>query len=144
MNEKQMREKQITDFTEAMVDLYKAFSKLDIVGSGIYIKGEFWDGDNNYPFSRSFDEMPELVRSWVESCKENIEKMLEDEKKEEETTRIETNYSSEADKTFVMRCTYKGGECIEEECIGWYHGEPDEAITYRCSIGNANLVAKYD
>jgi hypothetical protein len=36
-------------------------------------------------------------------------------------------YAPDGDMTFVMEDTYNGkGELISSECVGWYHGEPNE------------------
>lgn len=35
-------------------------------------------------------------------------------------------YSNEMDATFIMVDTFKNGEIISSECVGWYHGEQNE------------------
>ena len=42
---------------------------------------------------------------------------------------IETLYCPEGDMTFIMEYTYKRGEMIAEQVIGYYHGEPNENCT---------------
>ena len=50
-------------------------------------------------------------------------------------------YVPEYDITFVMNNIRYKGECIIEECIGWYHGVPDEASTNK--VEDYGLVAEY-
>lgn len=39
-------------------------------------------------------------------------------------------YSHEGDMTFIMEDIYDAnGEPMSTECVGWYHGEPDERDT---------------
>ena len=56
-------------------------------------------------------------------------------------THYETNYSEEADRTFIMKCTYRGQNLIREECVGFYSGEPNESNKTEDFIGD--LIAEY-
>lgn len=50
----------------------------------------------------------------------------------EPTTKKEiyTVYSPEGDMTFIMEDIYDAdGEPLSAECVGWYHGEPDDEST---------------
>ena len=52
----------------------------------------------------------------------------------ENTTKKEiySVYSHEGNMTFVMEDVYDAdGEPLSTECVGWYHGEPDEESTHR-------------
>lgn len=50
-------------------------------------------------------------------------------------------YSREGDMTFIMKDTYDAdGEPISTECVGWYHGEPDDEST---EIFTGKLKAEY-
>lgn len=42
---------------------------------------------------------------------------------------IYTAYAPEADITFIMMDTYDGDDLKTTECVGWYHGAPDERAT---------------
>lgn len=47
-----------------------------------------------------------------------------------EKKRIYDVYSKEVDMTFIMENTYDAdGELLSTECVGWYHGEPDDEST---------------
>ena len=35
-------------------------------------------------------------------------------------------YQNNYDITFIMQDTYKDDQIILSECVGWYHGEPNE------------------
>ena len=37
-----------------------------------------------------------------------------------------TTYAPDTDIQFIMIDTYKNGEIISTECVGWYHGEETE------------------
>jgi len=56
-------------------------------------------------------------------------------------TKLETNYSQEADRTFIIKATYENGELKEETVVGFYSGGPDESDTKFFS--NNHLTAKY-
>lgn len=130
------KEKILESFIEALDIFQKAFESLADYASGPYIKEEWFNGYDNYPFEWSFDEMPGVVKAWIEGVKSNVKKA------EEPVEKFETNYSREANRTFIMKCTYKGDDCIREECVGFYAGEPSEGNTkYFC---NGNLVAEYE
>lgn len=48
------------------------------------------------------------------------------------TEEIITVYAPDDDMTFIMKYTLtKNGEPLSAECVGWYHGEPDEEDTER-------------
>lgn len=44
-------------------------------------------------------------------------------------TETETVYSAEADTTFIMNYTYRNGDLVAEEVIGFYHGKPNDEDT---------------
>ena len=50
-------------------------------------------------------------------------------------------YTPEYDITFVMNNVRYMNECIIEECIGWYHGEPNEESTNK--VEDYGLVSEY-
>lgn len=51
-------------------------------------------------------------------------------------------YAPSWDMTFVMEDTTNSkGELISSECVGWYHGEPDEESNRHFK---GKLKAKYD
>lgn len=55
---------------------------------------------------------------------------------------IYTTYAPSDDKTFVMKDTWNDeGDLLKTECVGWYCGEEDEALTKRYCHGGADLVA---
>lgn len=56
-------------------------------------------------------------------------------------TEIYTAYAPNTDMTFIMQDTYEGDEIKATECIGWYHGEPDDKST-KTFIGK--LKATFD
>lgn len=124
------------NFIEALNIFQKAFENLAYYAGSIYIDDEWWDGDDNYPFEWSFEEMPGNVEIWVEAIKGNIKKA------QKPIEKFVTNYSKEADRTFIMKCTYKGDDCIREECVGFYAGEPNEEDTKH--FCNGKLVAEYN
>ena len=128
-------EMEIENFIDALDIFQKAFENLADYTGSYYIKDEWWDGRDNYPFNWSFEEMPGIIEVWVEGVKDNVRKA------NEPVIKYETNYSEEADRTFIMKCTYKGNDCIREECVGFYSGEPDEANKTENFIGD--LVAEY-
>lgn len=37
-----------------------------------------------------------------------------------------TTYAPDTDTTFIMVDTYIDDEIFSSECVGWYHGEPNE------------------
>jgi hypothetical protein len=36
-------------------------------------------------------------------------------------------YCKDYDTTFIMEATFEGGMQKSIECVGWYHGEPNDA-----------------
>ena len=40
-------------------------------------------------------------------------------------------YSECADRTFIIKATYRDGICVKEVLAGFYWGEPDEEATKR-------------
>ena len=52
------------------------------------------------------------------------------------------HYCPVYDKTFVTECLYAGDDCVMEECIGWYWGEPNAKDTIQYSF--RNMVAVYN
>lgn len=46
---------------------------------------------------------------------------------------VEEVYAEEADTTFIMEYTYRDGELIAEQVIGFYHGYPNSEDTKTCS-----------
>lgn len=136
MEKAKTNETEVKNFMEALDIFQKAFENLADYTGDYYIKDEWWDGKDNYPFNWSFEEMPGIIEVWVEGVKDNVRKASEP------VIKYETNYSAEADRTFIMKCTYKGNDCIREECVGFYAGEPDEANKTEDFIGD--LVAEYN
>ena len=55
-------------------------------------------------------------------------------------TEIEPVYSPEADITFLMKYTYRNGEVIAEEVIGFYHGEPNDKDTEEYSAKGTSAI----
>lgn len=49
-------------------------------------------------------------------------------------------YVREYDKTIIFEHTYKDGECIRIELVGWYYGEPNQEDTK--NFANRNYVAE--
>lgn len=50
-------------------------------------------------------------------------------------------YSREGDMTFIMEDTFDAdGEILSTECVGWYHGEPDDEST---AYFNGKLKAEF-
>ena len=135
-NEERYKKEILESFIEALDIFQKAFENLADYISGPYTKEEWLDGNDNYPFEWSFDEMPGVVKAWIEGVKSNVKKS------QEPIEKFETNYSREADRTFIMKCTYKGDDCVREECVGFYSGEPNEENTKH--FCNGDLVAEYE
>lgn len=44
-------------------------------------------------------------------------------------TEIETGYIPEMDMTVIIQYTYRNGELITEQIVGFYHGKPDDEMT---------------
>lgn len=64
------------------------------------------------------EESPRALRDLIEKLKPTV------------TEYITAVYAREADMTFIMRETWtEDGEPVATECVGWYHGEPDEGAT---------------
>ena len=132
------------DFFGALDEILKAFEHLADVASECDFPAEWVDGiseefgnDFSYPklFGWAVEDMPHNIEGWVNACKATANGAT--------VETIETNYSEEADRTFIMKCTYKGGELIREECIGFYSGEPDEANKTEDFL-DGGLVATYE
>ena len=132
--ENKLDEQTKVGFMVALKKLDQAFIDLSYYAGHVDVDDELWDGNNNYPFSLSFDEMPLAVEEWVDAVIENISP--------KKRIVYETNYSETSDRTFIMKCTYKGKEMIREECVGFYSGEPDDNNTLYFS--NGKLVATYE
>ena len=45
------------------------------------------------------------------------------------TTEYVTNYCSDSDMTYIMKIEYIGNFMATQECVGWYHGEPNDIDT---------------
>ena len=60
------------------------------------------------------------------------------------TVTYETNeiYQAEEDITFVMECSYVNGNLKSQECVGWYHGEPN--AYYTAQYSDRKMKATYD
>lgn len=65
------------------------------------------------------------------------------------TTEYVTNYCCDADITYIMKIEYIGNFMYTQECVGWYHGEPNDIDTktfngklkseYHCLTSNIDL-----
>lgn len=56
------------------------------------------------------------------------------------TTEYVTNYCSFSDMTYIMKIEYIGNFMATQECVGWYHGEPNDIDT---KTFNGKLKAEY-
>lgn len=56
------------------------------------------------------------------------------------TTEYVTNYYSVDDITYIMKIEYIGNFMVTQECVGWYHGEPNDIDT---KTFNGKLKAEY-
>ena len=100
------QDKHRVETSEDLAEVYKTFCRrLDAKEEGI-TKG--WEEFSNYAPGEVYDHM-----------------YFEDETE----TKIETNYSQEADRTFIIEETYINGELFSEEVVGFYSGEPNEKDT---------------
>lgn len=72
INRKVEAERTKKEFIEALDEFNRAFDELDYYAGHIYIDDRLWDGDDNYPFDKSFDEMPSYIREWVDSVKRRV------------------------------------------------------------------------
>lgn len=57
------------------------------------------------------------------------------------TTKLVAEYAAGYDHTFIMEETYVDGECVAQECVGWYWGSPDDEATKQ--FANCKLKATY-
>ena len=71
-----------------------------------------------YPFNKSFDELE--VVAWVEATLDELTRPIEE---------LEPMYSPGSDITFVMNNVYNADGLASQECVGWYHGEPNPTLT---------------
>lgn len=56
-------------------------------------------------------------------------------------TEVFTSYIPDEDKTIVWQSMYVNGEHVQQALIGWYCGEPDEAVT--AQYANMPLIGQY-
>lgn len=78
------------------------------------------------------DDIGDLLTT-IELLKEMVSDMT--------TTELIPEYVHDYDHTFIMEATYVDGECITMECVGWYCGEPEEALTKQ--YANRHMKADY-
>ena len=57
-------------------------------------------------------------------------------------TKTEVEYARELDRTFIFRYTYRDGELVEEQLLGFYCGEPNEEATKIYS--NGSTIIRYE
>jgi len=57
-----------------------------------------------------------------------------------EKIKIYTTYAPETDMTFIMKDIAEENILVSTECIGWYHGQPEEALT---TVYAGSLKAEY-
>lgn len=58
------------------------------------------------------------------------------------TTELIPEYVPGYDHTFIMEATYVDGECVSNECVGWYCGEPNATLTQQ--YANRQMKAFYE
>lgn len=71
-----------------------------------------------YPFERSFDEYPQVLRTWRNNLEAACEKDVH--------VKIEQNYCPDADITYLMEVRYENGCWKSKRCVGWFDGKPSE------------------
>lgn len=81
-------------------------------------------------YAKLKDELENLTQKHIECVDDDPE-----------STVIYTAYSAECDMTFIMEEVAIGVDVVSTECVGWYHGKPDEKSTQEY-IGK--LKAQYD
>ena len=55
-------------------------------------------------------------------------------------TEIETGYIPEMDMTVILQYTYRNGDPVAEQIVGFYHGEPDAEMTKEFSTKGTTAV----
>lgn len=120
------------DLIEKMVAVREAMCDLSDVLTYMADGYEVSGFTEAYPFEVDLDTQITRVTEWIEAVKEGSPQI---------NTKLATNYSEEADRTFIIRETYQNDELIKEEVVGFYSGEPNNILT--ASFTN-NLVATYE
>ena len=112
---------------KALEELKSAFWDLAVVSNDEKISEAFNNSSATEIYSdiftRSFDELNGTVSEW---CDRMIDALSE---------KIYTTYAPDTDITFIMKEAHDRN-CETLECIGWYHGEPNEDDTNTYSYGN--------
>lgn len=129
---------------------------LDIIADAVQNLRDAWDNCNTafelvkeadvndfisceYPFEKAFEDYMWDMNHWCADVKERIEDY-----KKGPVIKIETNYSAEADRTFILKQTYQYGDLAQTEIIGFYSGEPNEEDTKKFSGECAGVIAYYN
>lgn len=59
------------------------------------------------------------------------------------TEKFRMSYIPEEDVTIVWQDLIVDDECVQTSLVGWYHGEPDDAILEKYYSSHLQNIARY-
>lgn len=135
MSKKDIAIKALEEFKSAFMDIAELVGDCDLPELGKAFNNSQATEIYSDIFNKSFDEL--YIPAWCDLMIRAISKA--------ET--VYTTYAPDTDITFIMKDTEKFASdptriVRTTECIGWYHGEPDEDLTKLCA--NGNMKATYE